>query len=653
MTPGQSTYWATRDPDWLAKEVMSRWKDWRQYYWMSGIGIKADKGRRYFYGLNDLGDTSSRPQVGGNAAQFLRVVLNEIRPVVQRVLAMIAAQAPTMTPVAANSDAAAREQASSAKGILEHVHREHNTEALDKEVLKIAMVMGEAWRLTLWDATKGDVTAVEKDEEGNDKPVAWLGDFMNRALSPFDVARDPSIREREALQWLVVRVYVNRWELAAQYPEKAEAILAAREHDYASMGSGYDLRLGVQEIVSRGDAVPVFHFFHVDSKAVPGGRVFACLNEGTWLVDGPNPYDGLPCEPCFSDKVISTTMGYTNVFDALGVADRINALKTTIFTHTVRWGTRPIIDFTGSGLQYSTLGNGTSVLTVKNKDVVPQPLDVPPIPPEVFKDAEDAKNEIANALGMNQTAMGNPPFSGMAAQAMALLDQKAREYQDNLAASWTEYKQGCATRELKILQKFANEPRMALIEGKASRWKLKSWSKEDLQGVALVSMEPTPAGTGTMAWKWAMAEMLQKFGVQLPAKDLVELMRTGEYEDPFESDEANRLRIKEENEGLMEGKVPPILMARTHWLDIPEHLSLLRSPDIDPNGPMATAVLQTVSAKLDMWRTMPLDLLQLLGGPPPPSALPPPMPGAPGGPRAPEGAEPQQPVPPPSPGGPQ
>lgn len=656
MLSDRSRYWASVDPDNLATELMGRWKDWRQYFWMSGIGIKADKGRRYFYGLNDLGDTSSRPNVGGTAGQYLRFVYNEIRPVVQRTLAMIASRAPTMQPVAANSDARAREQAISAKGILEHVHREHQTDDLDVQVLKVAMIMGEAWRYTYWDATKGEPTAAEDMGNGL-APTEWAGDVANYLLTPFDVARDPSARDAHRLDWKIGRTYENRWRLAAQFPEKAERILAAREHDYASLGSGYDLRLGVQDIVSRGDAVPVFHFYHVDNAALPGGRAFTCLNEGTWLTDGPNPYDGLPFEPCFWDTVISTTMGYSNVFDALGIADALNALESIINTHTIRWGVRPIIDYQGSGLQHSTLGNGTSVLTVKSKDFTPEPMDVPPLPREVFEQCERLRERIVAALGQNSTAMGEPPFAGMPAQLAALLDQKAQEYVDGPAQNWTTYKQRCATHELKILKKFATDERVALIQGKAKQWMMKSWSAEDLKHVSLVAMEPRPPGAGSVAYKFATVEMLQKLSPEqvaaIPLEHLINLLRTGEFESPFEASEANRLRIKTENELLMQGQRPPVILFRTHWLDIPEHLTILNPPDIIDQPNVVDAVMGTVEEKMMAWRQLATqfpDVLALLGGPPPP--LPVPMP-PPDGAAPPESGAPAPNVPPPSPGGPQ
>lgn len=629
------TYWAIQDPDTLAREVLSRWKDWRRYFWQSGVGAKADKGRRYYYGMNDLGENSSRLQTGGNAAQFLKVVLNKVRPAVKRALAMIAGQEPKMVPVAANSDAGAREQAISSKGILEHYHRELDTDALDREALEIAMCMGEAYRLTLWDATLGEEEAVDPDSE---QPI-HSGDFALHVLTPFDVARDTSLRSRRGWPWVITRTWESRWEWAARVPEKAEQILAARERG-EDLEYGFDMRMGMSDLLNKGDMIPVYRFFHVKGKAVRGGRAFTCLNEGTWLEDGDLPYEGLPIAGISPGGVISTSLGHSDVFDALGIADLLNSMHTVVATHTTRWGIPPIIDYVGSGIQHSVLGNGISVVTVKSREYKPDPLDVPPIPADVFAHLEKLGEEIFEVLGMNSTAMGNPPFAGMPAQLAAILDQKAREYHEGLAKSNTSYKQAVATQELAILKAFATTPRIAVIQGKAEQWMLKSFTGSDLQHVKRVAMEAAPQGTGTLAFKLATVEILQKFGVELPAQDIVNLLRTGEYESAFEADEANRLRIKAENEGLQEGKEPPVLMARTHWIDILEHLSLLGPPDIIEKPHVVAAVMNTVAAKLEMWRAMPADLLQLLGGPPPPRPTGPAGAMAAPGEAAPQGAQP-------------
>lgn len=610
-------YWATEEPNMLARHVMTRWREWRAYFVASGMAAKADKGRRYMYGLNDLAESSSRLQVGGQQAQFLKVVVNHIRVLVQRSMAMLGAQEPTMTPVAANSDADAREQAISARGILEHVHREHNTEAKDDAVLKIAMHSGEAFRLILWDANKGEPTAVDPETE---QPTARQGDFANAILTPFDLARDPSAHNWEALRYVIARTFENKWELAAQWPEKREEIImASRGMGGVEMGAEYDNRVG-DPFTRLGDFVAVYRLFHVDGAALPRGRVFTCLNEQTWLEDGPNPYKGLPVERMTPDPVTDTTLGYSNVFDALGVSDLLNALHTVFATNAIRWGPGTLAVEEGSGIQHSTLSNGTGVLTVKRRPdgqvMLPVPLEPPQTSPEAYKYAEMIQGIIVETLGMNSTAMGTPPFSGMAAQAMALMDQKAREFNDGLAKSQKAYKQGCATKELQILKAFAKDERMAIIQGKAKTWMLKSFTGNDLAKVDRVAMEATPPGTGSLAWKFGQVQALADMGVQLPAEAVIELLRTGQMESAFEYPEANRLRIKAENEGLQEGRMPPVIVARTHWLDIPEHLALLSSPDVTLKPEVVEAVMSTVEAKLDAWRSLPRDIAMMLGEPP-------------------------------------
>lgn len=84
-----------------------------------------------------------------------------------------------------------------------------------------------------------------------------------------------------------------------------------------------------------------------------------------------------------------------------------------------------------------------------------------------------------------------------------------------------------------------------------------------------------------------------------------------------------------------------IHVAQTHWLDIPEYLSVLSTPESLENPQVVSAVLEVVQEKLNLWRTMDPDLLALLGGPPPPSQAmtPPPAPGAQSKTPAPSGGE--------------
>lgn len=608
-------YWATLEPDNLAGAVWTRIRDWRRYYNATGMAEKAAKGHRYYYGRTDDGASSSHLNASGPRRDLVRHVVNGLRPLVQRSVAMLLAGDAEMTPVASNSDAKAREQAIAAKGILEHEHREQDVEALRRELLTVAMVMGEAYRAILWDANEGEPTRIDPDTQ---QPAAWAGGFRNIVCNPFDVYRDAGFRSHRQLPWVCFRDWQNRYELAAKHPEKAGLILAMRQDERMEDGEALmDVRWRLHERLAESDAIPVYHFFHLDSRACPGGVAFTFVSEGCWLTHGPNPYDGLPLHRLTPDGVIGTTLGYTNVFDALGVEDMLSGLYSAVATNTSRFSLGTIIRKKGDGLQQSQLANGALALEV-NEGKEPVAMEYPATPPDTFEHLDRLRKVSMESLGLNETAMGSPPFSGMAAQALYLLDAKASEYQDGLAQGLRRFDAACATAELRILKAFAKDERMAVVAGKAKSWMLKSFTGDDMSAVDLIMVEPVKDTSRNRAGKFGIAELMAQFGVQLKPEHIIDLVNTGQLESQFEHEQANVLRIKAENELLGEGKRPPVLMARTHWLDIPEHLALLSSPDVVERPEVVDAVLATVSEKLEAWRTMPPDLLALLGGPPPP-----------------------------------
>lgn len=657
-------HWAVSPPDEFAPLVMDRWRDWRQYYNGSGLAEQAVKGHRYYYGLNQLGESAARLNPG--RASVIKMVINKIRQVVQRSLAMVSSRAPKIQPVSANSDAAARQDTISARGILDHVHREHDTEDLDTGALETALVMGEAMRLILWDPNKGEPLAIDPETE---EPAETGGDFANHILTPFDTARDPSYPSWKECPWVITKTKHDRYELAALYPEKATEIIGASDAGFADALEGQ--LIGAQPS-GKGDAISVFHFFHLPTRAVPGGRAFACLNDATWLYDGPNPYNRLPVARCTPGKVIGSSLAYSNVFDALGCADMLNAMFSAFATNTTRWGVGTLLVADDSNIQPSTMANGMGMLKYSWKEGRPAPgvLQPPQTPPEAYKHAEMLNAHIEASLGMNGTAMGIPAFSGMAASMAALLDQKAQEFHDSLSKSWASYKGDCVNMEIHALKTFAEDPRIATIQGKGRRWMLRKFTGADFANIARVAVETVPAGTGTQAYKWAMLETLGKFGVKLKPDQVIDFMNTGQIDSQFEAEQNNVLRIQIENEGLMRGERPPTFALGTPWVDIPEHFGLLSNPDVLERPEVVAAILETIQVKLARYKAMDPVLVAMFGGPQisefyggmPPMPLPPgdsepeggaapaaPMPPGP----APTGfADVPLPVPPQPPGGP-
>ena len=623
MDDSSLTYWASLPPDKLATRAMDKVKAFRSWFRATGYAEKALKGWRYANGWTDAGETSSRLQMGGERNQLVKTVINGVRPLRQRTVAMVLSGSPEMQPIASNSDAAAREQADLSRGVLEHIHRTHHRKQKDRKVLALAMDMGEGALVVEWDARLGRPVAV--DEEGN--PEMWEGGFRYWVASAFDVYRDPGLRDWGDTSWVIVRRWVSKYRLAATYPEKAGAILgaAASGNMAKDIDDLFDLRM-IQDAGHESDMVAEYVLWHLDTPELPGGRELRLLPDGTWLSDTEYPYDGdaLPVKRLAPDEVSCTSLGYTTIFDALGITDAINAIESAMVTNVTKGAVPPIINPTGSNLSKGTpIGTGHTVLDVAKPELAPFAMEMPQTPPEAYKLLEVLERQRLEGSGLNETAMGRPPYSGMAAQAMALLDAKADEYQDPLRTGHLDYLSEVATFELRIIKRYAQEKRIAQVAGKAKQWMTKSYDAESLSLVDGVLFEPVGQASRSMAGRLGIMETMNNFGVPMSAEQIVEMFQTGQYEADFEAPMANRYRIREENELLMTGQMPPVLPYRTHWLDITEHLALLNSPSVVDKPEVVDAVLTTVSMKLQAWRSMPADMLALLGGPPPPPPGPP------------------------------
>lgn len=694
-------YWALDPAPQLAKHVMQRYRDWRKYLREVGQSTKALNGFRYHHGWNRLGESAAAISLGGGKRDYLRMVVNEVRVMVQHVLAMLASRVPEMQPVAASSTPGAREETIVARDILEHVHRAQRIEAVHAEVRKLAFLMGEAYRLCLWDGNKGEPVAAEDGPDG--QPVAALhqGDFNNSVCSLLDVARDPTVRNWDKVPWVVVRTWENKHELAAgRSEEEASRIRALTWRGTEDSDMQEDLwgMLAMNSTtLNGGDTIPVYHFFHVDSAAVPNGIAFSCLSDGLWLGEPTaNPYTGLPVKRLSPDSIHGTTLGDTNVFDVTGLCDAVNILYSTWITNAARWGIGAVGVAKQSSISSDSLGNGASFVeynVVPNapNGGMPTPMVPPSTPPDVVQLGQLFVSMISKSMGLNDTAVGSLPFAGMPAALVAQLIEVAHQFQDTFYNAIVRFESDCATHELDCLKLFAKDSRVYEVMGESQRWMAKEFTGNTLRGVSRVAFEAVPAIANSLAGKQmqlqTMTEMAQAGG-PLTFPGIVDFFKTGRMPSDLSEVENLTVRIARMQEQLRTAQylngpdgqpqvmqdpmtgmpvldsmgqpkfqvdpsaMPKLAVGMKVWTFVTPFLALL---DEEHDTPAVTeAVLAAVEQCMQIWMNTPPQLLALLGAPPlqgagmpPPGAPLPPPPGpAPGSP-APQPAlppgEPQQP----------
>lgn len=688
-------YWATLPARELAPLVIQRFRDWRRYARDSGHTKKALGGMLYYHGWNRVRDRASELGLKSGTYDYIHMVVNEVRQGVQRVLAMLASRTPRMEPVAASQSAGAREETIMAREALQHERRKHQTDSLHAEVRKLAFLMGEAYRLILWNGAKGKPVAAAPGEDGAPLPVAHEGDFDNSVCSVLDVARDPTVRSWEKVPWVIVRTWENKHELAARHPELAPQI---RGLSFKGPWSDDEFAEDVLGVVARnsssfnGDTIPVYNLYHVAGEAVPGGLAFTCLSDSIWLGEPTSnpyanpeqpPYAHLPVKRLAPDNVWGSTLGDTNVFDALGLSDATNILWSTQITNLTRWGIGILGVPKGAGLSKDTLGNGAAYLEYAPvpgapNGGMPTPLEPPTAPQELAKVLEAFRGLIAQGLGLNDVAMGQLPFAGMPAALVAQLIEQAHQYQDAFYNAIVRFESDCATHELWCLKHFVKSPRAYETPTDSKGWAQREYTGEELNSVSRVAFEPVPPIANSLAGKQmqleTMMEMAQAQG-PLTFPDIVEFYSTGALPPALKEIENNNLRIAEMQEQLrnaryLEGPSGPVPMVDP-MTGMPA-LNGLGEPrlQLDPSSmpllmvgmpvwtyvqplmalfheklPMAAfeAALATVERCMQVWMATPPAILTILGAPPAPGtplAPPTPMPGEP----PPEGGERAQPA---------
>ena len=107
----------------------------------------------------------------------------------------------------------------------------------------------------------------------------------------------------------------------------------------------------------------------------------------------------------------------------------------------------------------------------------------------------------------------------------------------------------------------------------------------------------------------------------------ISVIQTGQLEPLLESDTSQLLRVRAENERLSEGVPVQAIISDDHRLDIREHLAILDSPEARENPEIVQMVLSHVQEHIELAKSMPSELMQVLGREP----IAPPQPQVPDG----------------------
>ncbi len=635
----EEIYFAAREADETVSVLLTKANAWFRNLDTNGY---LDKLREMWAAYHGAYYTSVQDghkiTFSGEQGELANLPVNHLRNIAQNILVMITATRPMMEARSVNTDYRSFVQTKLANGLLDYYMREKRLERYLKTAVEYAIVLGSGYIKMEWNATGGEIydriplesnpnadveIGAEQGRGGQDDegyPV-YEGDVQFMNLSPFDVVVD-NTKENQDHDWVLCRSYKNKFDLAAKYPDMRDRILAIPNKDqYSSYQFDY---LGVYQT----DDICVYEFFHKRTEAMPDGRYLLFLDYALTLMDAPMPYDTLPIYRISPSDILGTPFGYTPMFDILPIQDAVNALFSTILSNQSAFGVQNIMMPRGTDIVPSSLLGGLNLIEYNAQLGKPEALNLTSTPPEVFQFLQQLIKEMETISGVNSVARGNPPDNLKSGNALALVQSMALQYMSGLQQSYVQLIEDVGTGMIKMLQRFASVPRIALIVGKSNRTEMKEFTGEDISQITRVIVDVGNPLARTTAGRVEMAEQLLQMNLIKTPEQYIQVINTGKLESMTEDTQSELLLIKSENESIIDGQPVMAVATDQHSLHIKEHKCVLADPELRKDPALVQRTLMHIQEHINLLRGVDPQLLAMMGEQ---SLMPPPMPQGPEG----------------------
>jgi hypothetical protein len=581
-----------RADDWFETLTNNNYLDKIKRCWLAYHGAYFD----------DIGGGHSIT-FGGEQGELSHLPINHFRNLAQHILVMVTANRPSFQARSTNTDYKSLVQTNLANSLLEYYVREKRLEKNLRLAVEYAIVMGSGFIKMEWNATSGEIYDFNEDTQ---TPI-YEGDVEFTNLSPYDVVFDSS-KETTDLDWVVIRSWKNKFDIAAKYPELEKDIVGLQTKSdmtkFKLVGSSYDKTVDI----------PVYEFFHRRSESMPDGRYLLYLDDDIVLSDAPMPYRELPVYRIAPSDVLGTPYGYTSMFDLLPIQDSINSLYSTALTNQNAFGVQNIYVPRGADISFQQLAGGLNVIEGNADRGKPEPLNLTQTPPEIFNFMKQLEGTMETISGVSSVSRGNPEASVKSGTGLALLQSQSLEFMSGLSQQYVQLIEDIGTGLINMLKDFASVPRVAAIAGQNNKTEMKEFTGEDLDSVNRVIVDVGNALAQTTAGRVQIAEqLLQMMPEQMNPQQYINIMNTGKLEMMTSGVNDELLLIKSENERLVDGTKSVIALAiDNHQLHIMEHKNVLADSDVRSDPDLCKRALDHITDHLKLLRETDADLLVLM-----------------------------------------
>lgn len=599
MNNSDSNYFAAQDSQKTAQELLRRANEWYQGLYSNNYFDVVQRSYLAYHGMFN-GNDGHKITFGGEQGELTNIDINHYANIATHMHVMITANKPAFLAKASNTDSKSTIQTKLANSLLEYYMREKNLEKYLSKAVEMALVMGSGFIKMEWNATRGDVFEVD-DVTGAE---IREGDIEFRNVMPYNVLFDIT-RTPEEQDWVLVRTFKNKHDLAAKFSDLADKI---REVKTSESYFNYGLESFAN---NKTDDIPVYEFIHKKTESLPDGRYLLFLDEDITLIDQENPYKDLTLYRVSARDILGTSFGYSPLFPLLQIQDALNATYSAILSNQAAFAVQSIFVKRGSDISPKSLEGGMNIIEGNEK---PEPINFTNTPAEVFNFAKTLETQMETISGISSVTRGNPEASLRSGTALALVQSTSLQYISGLQQQYVRLMEDVATGVINMLKMFAHTPRIVMLGGIANRNYIeKEFDAKDLSEINRVTVEVANPLSQTHAGRTQIATDLLQYGTITP-EQYVRVLTTGRLDIVTDPIERQNDLIASENEKFMLGMTARALAIDNHVLHIKGHQTVLADPELR-EGPVADTVYQHILEHIDLMKNTDPGLLGVLGIP--------------------------------------
>lgn len=687
-------YFALEKGPKLADEIWNRWLWYVTYLQSSNRYRVYVDSHAMRNGWGRMGETWFPRRIGrGPNGALLRANINDYGSLWRSISTLVSAQLPAGEPKATNTDQKSLAAAQLASGLVAY----HKNAGLDEQLrtaIGEAVALAESWFYAGWDPLAGPEIPWEQrtDEEKrqDSRYDEATGEFTPLArhegapdldiFGPIDVARDlgttGSLAQGSSLgrpNWVILRRWVNRWELAARFPGEEEKVRWCESAtpwaptNSIRLDPTWTARTAQSSPFT--DVVAVYLFLHAKTKAVPEGVRALILAPGQLLEYGPLPpcYGPLPVYPLFAEVERDTPFGTTQLWDCQAPQDAAN-MATSLALTKGRLGTGKVLTHVQSGVDPAALSSDNAVVKWSGQEAHHKPeMMAATVSPEGDMALAGAMvASMERVSGINSVARGNTQALGSdpSGSLVAFVQAQALAANSGLQARVYTWIGDAYTAIVKLYEVYSptgRPRRLVAIAGKSQSASVIEFVGEDLSGVERVHVEAANPATTTTQGRISTLNLMATLGLQLTPEKVLEFLTTGRWETTVEDEQNLSAAVRTEVEKLREGIPGPVMLLDNHPRYIHAiHAGMLSNRETRMDPQLVQVAMAQIERRHQAWLQAAQQypgLLMVLGIPPPPElaalgalGVGPPPTGGPSGPAArapkaaPETGEPKMPA---------